>query len=217
MIRAVLFDFDDTLCLTEETCFYLENEVAQKMGHAPMSRQVHKETWGKPLADAIALRIPGINIEAFMENIAYAQELLAAEGKIDIVSPENMELLDKLMNHGKKLGIITSRQLSEAKHLLQEDHPLASRMEAFYHKDNSTYIKPDPRVFDEVLKDFGVRPEEVVYVGDAPTDAIAAKGAGLHFIALLEGGIRTQEDFAGESVDLFVQKLPDILPYILTN
>ncbi len=29
MIKLVLIDFDDTLCLTEKACFRIENDVAQ--------------------------------------------------------------------------------------------------------------------------------------------------------------------------------------------
>jgi phosphoglycolate phosphatase-like HAD superfamily hydrolase len=38
MIRAVIVDVDDTLCLTEEASFALENEVLSRMGRPPMPR-----------------------------------------------------------------------------------------------------------------------------------------------------------------------------------
>jgi phosphoglycolate phosphatase len=32
MIKAVIIDVDDTLCLTESICFELENDVLKQMG-----------------------------------------------------------------------------------------------------------------------------------------------------------------------------------------
>lgn len=65
MIEAVVIDLDDTLCLTEAACFEMENEVLERMGRLPMPREVHLETWGRPLFEAISDRAPGIDVEAF--------------------------------------------------------------------------------------------------------------------------------------------------------
>lgn len=73
-----------------------------------------------------------------------------------------------------------------------------------YYKENMQYHKPDPRAFAHIEELHGLKPEECVYVGDQPGDAAAAKGAGLFFIANLEEGIRTREDFTEFAVDDFV-------------
>ena len=65
------------------------------------------------------------------------------------------------------------------------------------------------------MKFFNVKPIEVVYVGDSLGDANAAKKAGMHFIAVLESGIRTKNDFKQFPVDFFANKFTDILKYIL--
>lgn len=217
MIKAVIFDFDDTLCLTEEGCFILENEIAMQMGHTPMSREMHLKTWGNPLGEAIKERIPGIDAEEFMRRLSVWQPIFAKEGRVDRLTSQNLAVLDKLRSYGKKLAIVTSRELHEVQHLLEDHHPLSARIQSFYHKDNSDFLKPDPRVFDKVLGDFGLRPEEAVYVGDAVTDAIAAKKAGLHFIALLESGIRKKEDFDELPVDLFASNLSEVIGYVLAT
>lgn len=67
MIDVVVLDLDDTLCLTEEACFEMENEILRKMGRAEMARDIHISTWGKPLYEAILLRSPGVDLERFKE------------------------------------------------------------------------------------------------------------------------------------------------------
>lgn len=73
MIRAVVIDFDDTLCLTEEACFDLENEVLRRIGRKPQTRSIHKSTWGRPLFEAIKVRSPGVDVEEFRRAMTGAQ------------------------------------------------------------------------------------------------------------------------------------------------
>lgn len=211
MIKAVIIDFDDTLCMTEEACFVIENIVAQEMGFPPMTRDHHRMNWGKPLGEAIKERIPGIDAPEFMRRIAIYIEKHAGEGILDSVQEKNLKTLDEMIASGKKLAILTSRTYGEVKHLLEEQHPLNKRMEKIYHKDNSDFLKPDPRVFDKILAELAVAPSEAVYIGDAVTDAIAAKEAGLHFIAVMESGLRTKEDFSGKPVDFFANSFTEVV------
>lgn len=217
MIQVVLLDFDDTLCMSEESCFYFENDIARQMGFPAMTREIHKSNWGHPLQEAIKERIPGINAEKFMKLVEQQMPEYIEKEKLDTISDANIKVLDKLKAAGKKLAILTSRSLGEVKHLLHENYPLNGRIDAFYHRDNVEYIKPDPRVFNDALYQFDVLPEKCLYVGDSPSDAVAAKGAGMHFIAVLEAGIRTKKDFVGENVDFYAEKFTDILPYILSH
>lgn len=217
MIKLVIIDFDDTLSLTEEACFRLENETARQLGFPPMTREAHLKNWGKPVEQAIVERITGIDPKEFMKKLESTHNQYIQEGRIDIVSEKNLKFLDSLKASGKKLAILTSRSLQEAKHLLHDDHMLGKKIEKFYHKDNSEYLKPDPRVFDQILSDFAVSPHEAVYLGDSLSDAIATKAAGLHFIAVLESGLKTEEDFNHLTVDFFATTLPEALSYISVN
>ena len=186
MFKAVIFDYDDTICLTEEPAFIMENKIAKVMGLASVSRAVHINTWGKPLREALPERFPGADVDEFMKREAQAIENAVQDGFIDKIPNQNLETMERLKKAGKKLAIVTSRNTNEARHLMDNSHPFSSLIEAFYHKDNSKYLKPDPRVFDEILNLFGVTAQESVYVGDSLGDAIAAKSAGLSFIAVLE-------------------------------
>ncbi len=218
MIKLVITDFDDVLSLTEEACFKIENHIAEKLGFPPMTRDIHQKNWGKPVREAILERIPGINPEAFMK-ILHKEVLpkFVRQGKIDVISNENIDTLKKLKSDGKRLAILTSRTSHEVKHLLDENHRLNKWIEKIYHTGNSKYLKPDPRVFDQILENFNVKPYETIYIGDSLGDAISARGAGIHFIALLESGLRTREDFKSVHVDFFAQTFPEILSYIEKN
>lgn len=214
MIKAAILDLDDTLCLTEEACFRLENKTLVAMGRSAMNRDVHVRTWGKPLFQVIAERSPGIDVDAF--RVAYTPHIkeAIASGELDKIPDENLEVIDNLVLNGMAVVILTSREHADLEHMLGVDHILNGRIEAFYYRDNMKYHKPDPRAFEHIEREHGWLPVECVYVGDSTSDAVAATGARLHFIASLESGLRTREDFDGYPVSAFIHKfteLPDAI------
>lgn len=214
VIEAVIVDVDDTLCLTEAVCFELENEVLAALGRAPMSRAVHLATWGEPLLDAMPRRSPGLDVGRF--DTAYREVLrrYVLDGRLDVIAPENLRALDQLVLSGRTVMLLTSRTEAEVAHLLAPDHVLAERVRAVYHAGNTRYGKPDPRVFDELLAATGLAPGQCVYVGDSPGDALAAGGAGLHFIACLQSGVRRREDFDPRHVSAFIQAFPELVDVV---
>lgn len=209
-IKAVILDFDDTLCPTEAAGFAMENEALRLMGRPAQGRTVHQQTWGQSVFDAIRVRSPGIDAEQFRSVIEKLWPRWVAEGRMDAVPAANLRALDALVTAGYELYLLTSRTQSELRHILAPDHELASRIRAFYHGDMTRYHKPDPRVFDAVFLAHGLRPAECVYVGDTPSDAQAAKGAGMYFIATLESGLRTAREFAPHDVDATIACFGDL-------
>lgn len=209
-ITAVILDFDDTLCLTEQVCFEIENETLLKMGRKPMSRDIHLKTWGTPLFDAMLIRSPGLDIKEFRKAYETDFNTWIESGRLDTVPDKNMKTLAKLQSEGKRLVVLTSREIVELNHVLDPKHILNNHIEAFYYKDNMEYHKPDPRAFEVIEKQHGWKPSECVYVGDSVTDASSAKLAGLHFIASLESGLRKKEDFDDYTVDEFINDFTEL-------
>ncbi|WP_250031284.1 HAD family hydrolase [Paractinoplanes maris] len=211
MIRAVIVDVDDTLCLTEAASFDLENEVLARMGRPPMSRAVHRSTWGEVLLDAMPRRSPGLDLARFAELFPSVHQQYLADGRLDVIPPENLEALDEFVRAGRTVLLLTSRAEVEVEHMLAADHVLAGRVSGAYHQGNTRFRKPDPRAFDELLADTGLAPEDCVYVGDSPGDAVAAGGAGLRFIACLQSGVRRLDDFAPRYVDAAIDTFPEVV------
>ncbi len=210
MIRAVILDFDDTLCLSEPACFDLENEVLTRLGRPKMSREIHIQTWGQPVFEVMPVRSPGVDIKAFLEVYKVVIAEFIASGRLDVIPDENYQTLDRLIKADKEIMLLTSRTHGEFAHMLEPGHLLASRVKAFYYRDNMEFHKPDPRAFAELLADSDLQPEECVYVGDSLSDAQAAQGAGLLFIASLESGLRQKQDFASLPVVAFINKFTEL-------
>lgn len=214
-IKAVISDIDGNLIMTEEPCWRLENEIFRQMGLLPMPREIHRKTWGMKLAEAVPIRSDGAaDVERFWQLFPENYADFVAKGWLDAVEPENIGALNQIHAMQLEHYVLTSRTLAEMGHLMSDDSPLKGLVDAFYYQENMEFHKPDPRAFDHIERLHGLKPEDCVYVGDQPGDAAAANGAGLHFIANLEEGLRTKDDFAGYNVDAFIMKyneLPDVL------
>ena len=214
MLRAVIVDVDDTLCLTEAASFDLENEVLARMGRPPMPRTVHLSTWGEVLLDAMPHRSPGVDLRRFADLFPVVHREYLADGRLDVIPPENLDALDALVAAGLTVLLLTSRTEIEVAHMLTPDHVLAKRVSGAYHQGNTRFRKPDPRVFDELLAETGFTPAECVYVGDSPGDARAAGGAGIRFIACLQSGVRRLDEFDPRYVTTTIDTFPDLVPAV---
>lgn len=214
MIKAVILDLDDTLCMTEQVSFAMENEALRRIGRQPMSRELHTANWGKPLYEAILERSPGIDVTEFRPVFEAVLTEFVSEGKLDDIPVKNLEALQTLDKQGMILEVVTSRTLEEVAHLLEPSHMLQRHIKVFRHRDNTQFHKPDPRVFAYIEAELGLRPEECLYVGDSVGDAAASLGAGLHFVANMESGIRTQADFKDYPDTIFVAEFPDVVDVV---
>ena len=209
-LSAIIIDFDDTLCMTELACFDLENEALRRMGRPPQSREIHRQTWGPQLEVAMQTRSPGIDMAEFWRVLDIVRPEFISAGRFDQVSESSLETLDVLARGNYQLFILTSRMKSEAAHLLDPAHHLAGRITEIYHADNTGHIKPDPRVFDALLAKYHLPPTTCIYVGDSPSDGIAAKNANMHFIASFESGLRSRDEFKGILVDAAIDRFTDL-------
>lgn len=213
MIEAVVIDVDDTLCLTEAACFDLENSALGRVGRDAMSREVHQQTWGMALLDGMEVRSPGIDVQRFQATYQPLLEEYVASGRLDHVTPETLAAVDALIGQGRRVMILTSRTLVELQHLMEPTHALAGRIEAFYHADNTSALKPSGRCSTRCSPSTS-SPRTRAYVGDSPGDAQAAAEAGVRFIGCLASGLRTESDLRPHRVDAFVESLSQLVTVV---
>ncbi len=213
--KAAIIDVDDTLSMTEEGCFYLENEVLAQMGRKPQSREIHRKTWGNKLGEAMLMRSPGVNLDEFWKLMPNVHRRFIAEGAVDVVSPENLAAIDILRSAGMMAFVLTNRTLAEMEHFLDPNHDLATRIDAYYYQENLKYHKPDPRVFSVIEQEHRLSVQDCVYIGDSPSDAAATTEAGMDIVVNLESGLRTTGDFSNYNVVAFINKFADLPAVIL--
>lgn len=192
MIKAVLFDFDDTLARSWEQKWAHHKHTAKESYGVELTDETLSEHWGKPFNKMVGLLYNHADTEENMmtENERTRDQFpkLPMDGAI--------ETLELLRAEGIQLGVITSTLTQ----LVQGDlDRMGFSLDSFFHiqgADDSPFPKPDPRVFDNALlklADEGIIKEEVAYVGDSLFDTKAALGAGVHFVAVTTGRDTAEE------------------------
>ena len=126
--------------------------------------------------------------------------------------PDTIPLLDALP---QRLGVITNAELGFQLSKI-EAMGIATRFERVIASGEVGHAKPDPRIFRAAVERFGVRAEQVAYVGDRlHTDAIGAAEAGLMGVWLTRSAPSAAEsaeaDAAGVAVIRTLAQLPDQL------
>ena len=167
------------------------------------------------LGEAVPIRSGGVaDVERFWQLFPENYQTFVDNGLLDAVSAENITALKEIQAMHLAHFVLTSRTLAEMGHLMSDKSPLHGLIDAFYYQENMEFHKPDPRAFAHIEQLHGLKPENCVYIGDQPGDAAAANGAGLRFIANLEEGLRTEDDFRNYTIDAFISiyaELPETL------
>jgi phosphoglycolate phosphatase-like HAD superfamily hydrolase len=181
MIKAVLFDIDGVLINSfEANLVFYQNlmkaagykiptrDDMQKMFHMTMKDIIKK--WISPITDAEVDRVFEMGHD---RDIPYPVELLK-------VQDDYLKVIN-ILEKKYTLGIVTSRIKSGVfeSPILGDIKDKFSVVVAF---EDTMNHKPDREPMDFALKQLGLKPSEVVYIGDMATDYISAKSAGLHFI-----------------------------------
>ena len=123
------------------------------------------------------------------------------------------DVLVQLRDEGRRLGIVTAKRRQTVE-LAFARLPIEHLFEVVVGGDETERHKPDPEPLLLALERLHARPEEAAYVGDAPFDIKAAKGAGLYAIGVTWGGIHARERMEAEGPDAVVdtpQELYDVL------
>jgi HAD superfamily hydrolase (TIGR01549 family) len=205
-MKVVLFDHDDTLVSTIRAKWAQHKYVAKKFYGKELCDDEIRLHWGKPLTVLIKNLYETDNID-----MAMSYNLATREKFPKSVFEDTLDTLATLQKLGLKLGLVTATTLSSLEHDLKTLKIPKDLFQYIQTEDDTVVHKPDPRVFDPMLRWLSaqnIQPSEVVYVGDAITDMKAALGAGFSFIGVCTGLI-SSEEFTRQNVQS-VQRLGDL-------
>jgi phosphoglycolate phosphatase len=193
MIRAIAFDLDGTLIDTAPDLGASANLMLGRLGRAP-------------LPPSSIPRLIGAGISVFVERVleetaednssspimrAGAEALfrrlyrdhLFERGRI---YPEVRATLKSLADAGTALCCITNKESAFTSHLLTAAH-LDSYFQHVLCADYIEDRKPSPNLLLQACKRVGVKPSELLYVGDSRADIIAARAAGCRIASVSYG------------------------------
>ena len=194
MIKAIIFDSDDTILDFSIVACPVVQETAKKLNlRIPENDEINK-LWGMPLGLFLKELWQEVNINEFKKNYYHLIE------QRDFNEIEGTKDTLRLLHAKYILGVLTTKP----EYLMYDNFKSAGfNLDLFkfmYGAEHSQYRKPDPKVFDKSLEVLELEPKMVLYVGDSMFDCEAALNAGINFVAV-ETGYYKEKDFVGNGVN----------------
>jgi len=187
MLRAVIFDFDLTLADSTAGAIDCIKYALQILGLPnPPDRRI-LESIGLSLPDTFVY-VTGRTDPAMMQAfttyfVARADEVVADLTVLFECVPPVVRALHAA---GLAQAIVSSKFRYRIERIMAREQ-LIDCFPVIVGAEDTPYHKPHPAGLLQATSRLGCRPDEVVYIGDHPVDARAARGAGIDFVAVLTG------------------------------
>ncbi|MFD1336715.1 HAD family hydrolase [Oceanobacillus iheyensis] len=190
MIKAVLFDLDNTLLDRDESIIRFAESQYSRMNHVLIDINRHyyvkrfidldKQGY-EPKEKVYKVLTQELSLPASARNLLY-EDYMNKFHQNCVPFPHIIDTLSNLKKYGYQLGIITNGltdfQLATIR---------ALRIEEFFNiiliSEKEKIKKPNSKIFQRALTRLHLLPEEAIFIGDHyENDMKAAKNAGLHSI-----------------------------------
>jgi len=194
-LRVVIFDFDGTLADTFSTVVSIVNSLAPRYGFHPLDIAAIASMRHLRAQDLLkVVRIPFWRIPSFLLEV---KSVLGTQ--IEHVSPFPgiVPALESLHEKEYVLGILTSNRRETVELFLAHN---AIILFDFVYSEKDLFGKA--RVLQNLMKQYQLSSEQVVYVGDETRDIEAAHHAGIRIVSV---------GWGFNSIRALEQAHPDIL------
>ncbi|SFJ22457.1 haloacid dehalogenase superfamily, subfamily IA, variant 3 with third motif having DD or ED [Paenibacillus sp. UNC496MF] len=208
MIKAIVFDFDGLIYDTEAPEYRAYREIFAEHGH-----ELELAVWGQCVGTHDSGFDPYGHLEACLGRTV-DRELLRARHRekfeallaAETIRPGVEDYLKDAGTLGLRVGLASSATRAWVTgHLGRLS--VAPYFECIRVRDDVVRAKPDPELYLQVLREFGLEPHEAVAFEDSPNGAKAAKAAGMYCVTVPNDVTR---ELAFGSVDLRLESLADV-------
>ena len=196
--KLLIFDLDGTIANTIYSIRDGVNMAMDKYGFPQRSYEEIRAAIGNGARELIRLSLPekkradSLLVDTVFSdyNIFYG----ITYKNIDGCYPHMNESLHTLKDRGYVIAVLSNKQ----------DHYVKKIVELLFPDGTVSYAagqtelprKPDPTVPLMIAKEFGVSPEQCVFIGDSDVDVMTAKNSGMTSVAC-SWGYRPREELSG--------------------
>jgi phosphoglycolate phosphatase len=219
-IRAVIVDLDGTMVDTAGDFRIAINRMRAEFGLPPLLVTTITDFVGKG-SEHLVRGVLSLDWEAQqvaerfdVAMASYQRHYLDINGDHSAVYPGVREGLQALKQKGLRLACVTNKPIAFTQPLLMKKG-LHTFFGIVYGGDSLPRKKPDPAPLLQVCTDFGLKPDQVVAIGDSINDAQAARAAGC-FVLHVPYGYNHGHAIQEVDTDGIVNTLLDAAP-LITN
>lgn len=208
-IRLVIFDFDGTLSDSGDWFLSVVDDLARKFHFRTVQPDEVDMLRHKSSRDVIAFL--GIARWKLPLIARHLRRQVGLNAHRIALFPGTPDLLERLTATGVKIALVTSNSEENARKILGPVH--AARFDCF--ACGSSLFGKAPK-FRRVLRKMGVRPNEVLAIGDETRDVDAAREVGMRAGSVL-WGYAAEELLAELQPDVMFRAPQDIIEYVAAH
>ena len=216
MYRCIIFDLDGTLLNTLCDLAAAVNHSLLLHGLPSRTQDEVRSFIGDGVAKLIERAVPTETPADVTAAVLADFKTYYAEHCEDLTSPypDILPLLYELKKHGILTGIVSNKFDAAVKAL--SAHYFQDLIDVAVGEREAEGIrkKPAPDTLWMAMKELGVSPTETLYVGDADTDILTAKAAGVE-CASVTWGFRDRDFLVSHGANLLVDTPHALLSLIL--
>ena len=211
-IKAVIFDLDGTLANTLPLCIKAFRSSVEPLINRNVTDEEIIATFGPSEEGTIMALAP----EAYDQGVAdYLMHYQAYHDMCPAPFDGVKELLDSLQNKGVRIAMVTGKGKSSADVSI-EKFGLSHYFEFIETGLPSGPSKPDG--IEAIIRAFNNVPlNEVIYVGDAPSDIIACREVGIPIVAAAWAETAEPERLIRLNPDQIFYSVPEFSEWLLEN
>jgi phosphoglycolate phosphatase len=186
-VRAVILDFDYTLADSSEGTIRCINHALAGLGLPLTTPEMAKQTIGLSLPDTLTFLVGAPSpsqVERFTQLfLEMSERVMVAQ---TVLLPGAFDAMAELRRRCLPLAIVSTKYRRRIEAVLEREG-LYNMFEVVIGGDDVAQPKPAPEGLLLAASRLRLEPACCLYVGDSPTDAEAARRAGMPFIATLSG------------------------------
>jgi len=209
--EGLIFDLDGTLINSFEDIADAMNSVLQQHNFPIHETQAYKHFVGNGLRNLVRSTLPENHDEELVNKCLdsmidlYRNNCLNKTKLYDGIS----DLLDELVSRKLKLTIFSNKADELTKKIVLALLPNWN-FEAVIGLTTEAHKKPNPLVALQISDKLGIRPENMIYVGDSGVDMQTANNAGMYAVGAL-WGFRTKDELTLNGAKYFLNYPMDLI------
>lgn len=214
--NAILFDLDGTLLDTAPDFTFCINQMLLEHRQAPVQEEhfKHQISTGAKAMVKHAFGLTDTHPE-LAEKLAdflarYAKHL----GEKTHYFPGIEQLLTFLNHQNIPWGIVTNKHSRFTEPLI-EQFPLLQTAKSIVSGDTLPTAKPDPAPVLFAVQALKANPETTIFIGDALTDIVAGRSAGLKSMVAKYGYIHPTDNISDWNADYIIDHADQLLSYFV--